>query len=48
MVKGSTIQAKNLGRDIISGLKLLVGGELKDYNKMMNEAHAVATKRMVE
>jgi len=48
MVKGSTIQAKNIGRDILSGLKLLVGGELKDYNKMMSEARAIATKRMVE
>ncbi len=48
MVKGSTIQAKNIGRDILSFLKLLVGGELKDYNQMMNEARALATKRMVE
>jgi len=48
MVKGSTIQAKNIGKDILSGLKLLVGGELKDYNKMMSEARAIATKRMVE
>lgn len=48
MVKGSTIQSKNIGRDITQGLKTLIGGELKAYNDMMNEARALATKRMVE
>nr|WP_319215702.1 YbjQ family protein [uncultured Trichococcus sp.] len=48
LVKGSTIQSKNLGRDISQGLKTLIGGELKAYNEMMNEARALATKRMVE
>ena len=48
LVKGSTIQTKNLGRDITQGFKTLVGGELKAYNEMMNEARALATKRMVE
>lgn len=48
MVKGSTIQSKNIGRDITQGLKTLIGGELKAYNEMMNEARALATKRMVE
>lgn len=48
LVKGSTIQSKNLGRDISQGLKTLIGGELKAYNEMMNEARAIATKRMVE
>ena len=48
LVKGSTIQSKNIGRDITQGLKTLVGGELKAYNEMMNEARALATKRMVE
>lgn len=47
IVKGSTIQSKNLGRDISQGFKTLVGGELKAYNEMMNEARAIATKRMV-
>ena len=47
LVKGSTIQSKNLGRDITQALKTLVGGELKAYNEMMNEARALATKRMV-
>ena len=48
LVKGSTIQSKNLGRDISQGLKTLIGGELKAYNEMMNEARALATKRMVD
>jgi len=48
LVKGSTIQSKHLGKDITQGLKTLVGGELNAYNEMMNEARALATKRMVE
>ena len=48
LVKGSTIQSKNIGRDISQGLKSLVGGELKAYNEMMTEARALATKRMTE
>ena len=48
LVKGSTIQSKNVGRDISQGLKTLIGGELKAYNDMMNDARALATKRMVE
>jgi uncharacterized protein YbjQ (UPF0145 family) len=48
LVKGSTIQSKNLGKDITQALKSLIGGELKAYNEMMNEARALATKRMVE
>ena len=47
LVKGSTIQSKNIGRDITQSLKTLVGGELSAYNDMMNEARALATKRMV-
>ena len=48
LVKGSTIQTVNAFRDIGSGLKTLVGGELTKYNEMMNKARALATKRMVE
>ncbi len=48
MVKGSTIQSKNFGKDLTQGLKTLVGGELKAYTEMMNEARELATKRMVE
>lgn len=48
LVKGATIQSKNLGRDITQAFKTLVGGELKAYTEMMNDARAIATKRMVE
>ena len=48
LVKGSTIQSKNLGRDITQSFKTLVGGDLKAYTEMMNDARALATKRMVE
>lgn len=48
LVKGGTIQSKNIGRDITQGFKTLIGGELKAYNEMMNDARALATKRMVE
>ena len=47
LVKGSTIQTVNAFRDIGAGFKTLVGGELTRYNEMMNDARALATKRMV-
>ena len=48
IVKGSTIQSRHVGNDITQSLKTLVGGELVGYNKMMNDARALATKRMVK
>lgn len=48
LVKGSTIQSKHIGKDIMQSFKTIVGGELKAYNEMMIEARALATKRMVE
>lgn len=48
LVKGSTIQSKNIGRDITQSFKTIVGGELKAYTQMMDSARALATKRMVE
>jgi len=48
LVKGSTIQTKNIGRDITQGLKTIVGGELGAYTQMMNEARQLATERMEE
>jgi uncharacterized protein YbjQ (UPF0145 family) len=47
LVKESTIQTVNAVRDIGAGLKTLVGGELTKYNETMNDARALATKRMV-
>lgn len=48
LVKGSTIQTVNVGKDIMQSFKTLVGGELTSYNEMMNTARALATKRMTE
>ena len=47
LVQGSTIQSKDIGKDILQSFKTLVGGELTGYTEMMNEARAMATKRMV-
>lgn len=47
LVKGSTIQSKNIGRDITQSFKTIVGGELGAYTEMMNDARALATKRMI-
>ena len=48
LVQGSTIQSKDIGKDILQIFKTLVGGELTGYTEMMNEARAMATKRMVQ
>ena len=48
LVKGSTIQSKHIGKDIGSGFKTIIGGELKAYTKMMDEARQIATDRMEE
>ena len=42
LVKGSTIQSKNIGKDITQGFKTIGGGELKAYTEMMTEARALA------
>ena len=48
VVKGTIVQTKNLGKDFMSGMKSLVGGELNSYTEMLNEARQIATKRMVD
>ncbi len=48
MVKGSTIRARHIGRDIMAQLRGLVGGEITDYTKMMAEAREQSMQRMVE
>ncbi len=48
LVRGSTIRAKWFGKDIIAGLRQIVGGELKEYTEMLVEARVEAEKRMVE
>ncbi len=48
LVKGSTIRAKNVGKDIGASFKQLVGGELTGYNEMLTEARKIAIARMVD
>jgi uncharacterized protein YbjQ (UPF0145 family) len=47
LVQGSTVRAKHVGRDILASLKNIVGGELKGYTELLNEAREEATERMV-
>ena len=46
MVQGSTVRAKHVGRDIFASLKNIVGGELKGYTELMQEARQEALDRM--
>jgi len=48
LVRGNTIRARNIGRDIVAVLRGLVGGEITDYTKMMAESREQALDRMVE
>ncbi len=48
LVKGSIVQSKHFGRDLMASFKTIIGGELKGYTEMINEARAIATDRMLE
>ncbi len=48
LVKGNVVQSKNIGKDLGAGFKTIVGGELKGYTEMLQEARQIATKRMVD
>ena len=48
IVRGSTIRARHVGRDILAGLRNIVGGEIHEYVKLMGEAREQAIDRMVE
>lgn len=48
VVRGSTIRAKHIGKDILAGLRSLVGGEIKEYVEAINDAREEATARMVK
>ena len=48
VVKGSTIRAKHVGKDIMAGFRNLAGGEITEYTQMMAEAREEAVKRMTE
>ena len=48
LVRGNTIRARHIGRDVMAGLRNLVGGEVTDYTKMMAESREQSIDRMVE
>ncbi len=48
LVQGSTVQTKHFGRDLLAGLKNIVGGELKAYTELLQHAREEATERMQE
>ncbi len=48
VVTGNTVRAKHVGRDIMAGLKNIVGGELKGYTELLQESREEATDRMIE
>lgn len=47
IVKGAVVQTKHIGKDFMAGLKTIVGGEVKGYTEMLNEARKIATDRMI-
>ncbi len=48
LVKGNTIRAKHVGKDILAGLRSIVGGEIKEYTEALSDAREIAIKRMTE
>lgn len=48
LVQGNTVRAKHVGRDIMAGLKNIVGGELRGYTELLTDAREEATNRMME
>jgi uncharacterized protein YbjQ (UPF0145 family) len=47
LVRGNTIRARNIGKDILAALKNMIGGEIEEYTKMMAEAREQAIDRMI-
>ncbi|MBN2182158.1 MAG: YbjQ family protein [Sedimentisphaerales bacterium] len=48
LVRGNTIRARHIGRDIMAGIRNIVGGEVEEYTKLMAESREQAIDRMVE
>ena len=48
LVRGNTIQAKHIGKDLVAGFRNVVGGEIREYTEMLSEAREIALKRMEE
>ena len=48
IVKGSTVQTKNIGKDIMAGLRGLIGGEINEYTEMMDESRKIALDKLIK
>ena len=48
LVKGAIVQSKHIGKDLMAGLKTIVGGEISGYTEMIAEARTIATQRMTD
>ena len=48
VVKGTVVQSKHFGKDVMASMQTLVGGEIVSYTEMLNEARQIAVKRMVD
>ena len=48
LVRGNTVQAKSIGKDIKAGFRNIAGGEVKEYTEMLAESREIALKRMIE
>ena len=48
LVRGNTIRARHVGKDIIAGLRSIIGGEIKEYTEALSEAREAAIERMIE
>jgi uncharacterized protein YbjQ (UPF0145 family) len=48
LVRGSTVRARNVGRDIVAGLKNIVGGEIEEYTQLQADAREQALQRMID
>ena len=48
LVRGNTIRARHIGKDLMAGFKNIVGGEITDYTKMMAESREQALDRLIE
>ena len=48
IVRGNTIRARHVGRDVLAGLKSIVGGEISDYTKMIAESREQSLDRMIQ
>ncbi|MCL4126491.1 UNVERIFIED_CONTAM: hypothetical protein GTU68_041886 [Idotea baltica] len=48
IVKGNTVRARNIGRDIFAGLRNIIGGEIDEYTKLLSQSRDQALSRMIE